>query len=65
MVFERKEFKKRCIIFYAEIVTEFYFMRNDFIRVKEEVIENIFNYISLHDNTRVIQSFLIQQLIQR
>ncbi|XP_065675221.1 E3 ubiquitin-protein ligase rnf213-alpha-like isoform X3 [Hydra vulgaris] len=79
MVFEKEEFKKRCILFYAEVVTEFCFSRKDFNRVDTNVIENILNYVFTSkttkvfspiqdyalDSTPVIRSFLLQQLLQR
>ena len=79
MVFEKEEFKKRCISFYAEIVTEFCFSRKDFSRVKMDVIKKILDYVFSAnttkafspisdyalDSTPVIRSFLLQQLMQR
>ena len=79
MIFEKEEFKKRCVSFYAEIVTEFCFARKDFNRVSEDVIKIILDYVFSTnttkafspisdyalDSTPVIRSFLLQQLIQR
>nr|XP_047126393.1 E3 ubiquitin-protein ligase RNF213 isoform X3 [Hydra vulgaris] len=78
-VFEKEEFKKRCISFYAEVVAEFCFSRKDFDRVDTNVIENILNYVFSSETTKVfspipdyaldptpvIRSFLLQQLLQR
>ncbi|XP_065676513.1 E3 ubiquitin-protein ligase rnf213-alpha-like isoform X2 [Hydra vulgaris] len=79
MVFEKEEFKKRCISFYAEVVAEFCFSRKDFDRVDTNVIKNILDYVFSSkttkvfspipdyalDPTPVIRSFLLQQLLQR
>ncbi|XP_065678667.1 E3 ubiquitin-protein ligase rnf213-alpha isoform X7 [Hydra vulgaris] len=79
LVFEKREFKKRCVSFYAEIVTEFCFSRKDFDKVNTEVINNILKYVFSTNTTKVfspildyaldptpvIRSFLLQQLLQR
>ncbi|XP_065678772.1 E3 ubiquitin-protein ligase rnf213-alpha isoform X3 [Hydra vulgaris] len=79
MVFEKEEFKKRCVSFYAEVVTEFCFSRKDFDRVDKNVIKYILDYVFSSTTTQVfsptpdyaldpipvIRSFLLQQILQR
>ncbi|XP_057290514.1 E3 ubiquitin-protein ligase rnf213-alpha-like isoform X3 [Hydractinia symbiolongicarpus] len=79
--FKYGEFKRRCLTYFVEIVTEFCFARDNFEVIHPDVIKKIMGYAfhsSEHqtkefspiqeyalDPTPVIRSFLLQQLLKR
>ncbi|XP_065678762.1 E3 ubiquitin-protein ligase rnf213-alpha isoform X2 [Hydra vulgaris] len=78
IVFGKKEFKKRCDAFYAEVITEFYFAKRNFNMVEADVSNKVLDFVffapatsSLDLNSSDAESksivclYLLQQLFHR